>query len=501
MSEEVEGLFSTISFVVDDKGFKKLEDYLFLASSAFSELNVKTEEYEDNLKRIAKSTRELGGLKFPKIPTSQPRAARPERPTQRPERPANDPLVGSLGRGLTRYGQPRARAGARGAKANFAGSFPELAGLSRIGGMATKLAPLAGSLGVVGLAITGISIAVKKVVSAFGRFAQKQATVINQSQILASSLGLQQSQILGLADAYKTLGLDSGNYLAAVKGVQGVQAGLAMGQSPEQQLMALAVGGVAGGAGALLSGDTDKLIELIGSQLKKLDAMGVNGKKQLAVLNTNFPELVKEARARDISRRQVGKDPAQIARELTATRLEGVEGGAEGLATKSAKLNLALAKLGATFDNFINLMMDNGLPVITNLVTWTNNFITGFKELSLEFADFITDIDKIKKLFSSLFDSLTEGFNDIIERVKHPFDAVVDKVSSAFTTPELAISASGFPTYRSPSNQTSNKNMTNNFNVTVHANGANAEEVGAVIKRELGKEIDQTAQSNSPLGN
>lgn len=501
MSEEVEGLFSKISFVVDDTGFKKLEDYLFLASSTFSELNVKTEEFEENLRRIAKSTRELSKLKYPKIPDVPT-------PRQRSQRAPYSPEIGELGRASTRFSQ---RGGQR---LNFAG----VKGFEGFGGMASKITPLAGSLGLVGLALTGVGIALKKVIMGFSRYAQQQAKVINQSQILATSLGLQQSQILGLADAYKTLGLDSGDFLASVKGVQGAQAGLAMGKSPEQQLIALAVGGVRGGAGALLSGDTDKLIQLVGEQVNRLEAMGETGKRQLAVLNANFPELVKEAQKRQISVAQIGRTPEQLARELTKTRFEDVAGGTAEVAKKSAQFNLALQRLKATFENFKNIMISQSLPAFTSFIEGINNVITKIKKVTLEFGLFISKLDNIKTLFLDIFDSVSTSLKSILEKIKHPMEAAyqeevqplissfssfMDKISNALAAPQLAYATSSLPPARRPDSGNTNntQNQTNNVNINVHAQNSNPQEVAEMIRNEFKKEIEHASQSNQPIGN
>ena len=507
MSEEVEGLFSTISFVVDDRGFKKLEDYLFLATSTFSELNIKTEQYEDNLRNIAKATRDLSTLKMPKIPeiSKVPPVGRENAPKS-PKSPANDPLVGALGRGSTRFNKPRAQGGSAALSAFNIPRIKGVGNLGKLGGMAATLAPLAITFGAVGLAITGVGIALSKTVKAFGKYAQRQANVLNQSQLLASSLGLQQSQILGLADAYKTLGLDASNYLAAVKGVQSVQAGLAVGIAPEQQVMDLAVAGVQGGADALLRGDTDELIRLIGVQVTNLKAMGENGKRQLAVLNNSFPALVKEAKARELSVTQTGRTPAQIAARITGIRFQGVEGGEAGVAKRSAQLNVALQLLSAQFDNMWNLAINKGLPVITDLVKWFGALLESFVDLSMSFSlgtvDFFANFsENLKAGFAAVSETISTFVGDLVDKLKSPFETAVEAVKQVGTNvtdslqaPQLGISASGYPTYTTPTANTNNKTS---INVVINANSANAEEVA----RHVQNLADNAHNTSGPLGN
>lgn len=495
MSEEVEGLFSTISFVVDDKGFKKLEDYLFLASATFSELNVKTEEYEDNLKRIAKVTRELSGLRLPKIPKqTAPIVSSGSR------RASNDLDIGSLGRESTRFGRPRdtGRGGGRGA--GFA------SGLEGFGAKAGKISPLLSRLGAVGLAFTAISVAVSATVKALSKFAQTQSKILNQSQLLASSLGLQQSQILGLADAYKTLGLDSSQYLNAVKGVQDVQAGLALGRAPLQQLTDLAVAGVEGGAGALLTGDTDKLISLIGKQVNQLESMGEAGKKQLAVLNSSFPELVKEAKARELSQAQTGRTPAQIARELTQTRFRGIEGGEKGLAARSSQFNLALERLQARFTNIFNIVASSWLPILISLTNWLTKAIDSLRDFNTFLSGkLIEGIDTFKQSISEFFDNFSKKISDFMEKITDPISSfynenikpVVEKAgeiaNQALLMPDPEVSTTGFQNFAT----SKTNNTKNDVKITVNANGVDAHEVARILQSK----VDQASQSSMPLGN
>lgn len=508
MAEEVEGLYSTISFVVDDRGFKKLEDYLFLATQTFSELNVKTEQYEDNLKRIATATREISGLKLPKIPKieiKEPSTRQRTKPNK-----SQDPDVGALGRQSTRFNRPSQRnAPQMGGMLNFAGAQ----GLAKLGSKAKGITPLLMRLGAVGFALGAITLALKGTLKVFSKYAEKQAAVINQSQMLASSLGLQQNQVLGLADAYKTLGLDASNYFNSVRAVAGVQAGLAVGQSPEQQLINLAVAGVGGGAGALLSGDTDKLIELIGIQVKNLEAMGENGKRQLAVLTTNFPELVKEAKARELSLTQTGETPEQRKNRLNAIRFADVEGGEGALAKASAQLNKALQTTRAQFDRFANNIAEMVLPVLTGLVNWANDIVKAFQDFEyIKFfnkiigfiKDFIVSLTQhLQELLASPFEKIAEVGNDVKEKIVEYVEPVKNiQTQGGYSLRDM----SAYP-YQPTNYQTTNANSQNNRNikndvyVNVYAGGADAKQVAEIVGSNLQKRLDETSNSDIPLGN
>jgi len=192
-------------------------------------------------------------------------------------------------------------------------------------------------------------------------FADAQAKVINRADIQSKMLSLNTKEVLGLAQAYDVLGLNSSSYFAARKESIGISAGLGLGQLDQGKFTALAR--IGANINAFLNGDTDAQVKTIGDRYDTLKSSG--DKKGTALIETMFSNLLETALADRASLANLGMTMKESAKSLSDA-LYGSEKNMKELTRNMAQLTYGVELLAAKMGGYIGKIFNSAVRGYTN---------------------------------------------------------------------------------------------------------------------------------------
>jgi len=339
-------------------------------------------------------------------------------------------------------------------------------------------------------AITLITAAFVKLTNAAINFSKAQEKAFRDTQLTASMLNLQTSQILGLSDAYKITSKNADAYLSTAEKFRDIQAGLSLGEINQKDLITLNRIGAISAISSYLNNDLKGFSENLFNRYNDLQKQG--DKQLVDLILTQFPNFIKSQQQITQTKEATGLTPTEIAKKLQIeTYGADYVKRTEQLAKETERFKLATSELSAAFNKgLVNLAIDI-LPLVTKVIYKIRDLVNAINDSS-----FITSLRTVIELFSGTLPKEVTSFNARKVEMKPVLQPTISNYS---LIPQAAKTYNTNSNVSNDSKSTINNN--NNLNVQVHTNNASKDDIISAINESWEHVLQSTYKSCNPVGN